>query len=45
MPTPEAFREEPDWGEYAQAEADARAEVMDELDPEELASVPGRWRR
>lgn len=45
MPTPLEFREEPDWGEAAQAAADALAEVMDELDPEELASVPGRWRR
>lgn len=45
MSTPENFREEPDWGEAAQAAADALAEVMDELDPEELASVPGRWRR
>jgi DNA (cytosine-5)-methyltransferase 1 len=28
MPTPENFREEPDWGERAQAEADAYAETL-----------------
>lgn len=44
MPTPLEFREEPDWGEYAQAEADARAEALDELTAEERATVQG-WRR